>query len=73
MAKNLKLAKPDRLEASYNDLVEELPNSICPSVEGVRSVMKFMVELGLNPKAEQIKADDVVDLALCKQLRGNGR
>ena len=73
MAKKLKLAKPDRLEASYNDLVEELPNSICPSVEGVRSVMKFMVELGLNPKAEQIKADDVVDLALCKQLRGNGR
>lgn len=73
MTKNLKLAKPDRLEASYNDLVEELPHSICPSVAGVRSVMKFMVELGLNPKAAQIKTDDVVDLTLCKQLGGNGR
>jgi ABC-type nitrate/sulfonate/bicarbonate transport system substrate-binding protein len=72
MAKNLKLAKPDRLEASYNDLVEELPRSICPTIAGVRSVMKFMAELGLNPKAAQIKTDEVVDLTLCKQLGGNG-
>jgi NitT/TauT family transport system substrate-binding protein len=72
MAKNLKLAKPDRLEASYNDLVEELPRGICPTVAGVRSVMKFMVELGLNPKAAQLKTDDVVDLTLCKRLGGEG-
>jgi NitT/TauT family transport system substrate-binding protein len=72
MSKNLKLAKPDRLEASYNDLVEELPRSICPTVGGVRSVMKFMAELGLNPKAAELKTDDVVDLALCKGLGGDG-
>ena len=72
MAKNLKLAKPDRLEASYNDLVEELPRSICPTVAGVNSVMKFMAELGLNPKATQLKTDDVVDLTLCKRLGGSG-
>lgn len=72
MAKNLKLAKPDRLEASYNDLVEELPRGICPTVPGVRSVMKFMVELGLNPKAAQLKTDDVVDLTLCRRLGGEG-
>lgn len=72
MAKNLKLAKPDRLEASYNDLVEELPRGICPSVAGVRSVMKFMAELGLNPKAAQLKTDDVVDLTVCKRLGGEG-
>jgi ABC-type nitrate/sulfonate/bicarbonate transport system substrate-binding protein len=72
MTTNLKLAKPDRVEASYNDLVEELPRSICPSVPGVRSVMKFMAELGLNPKAAQIKTDDVVDLSLCKRLGGDG-
>ena len=72
MAKNLRLARPDRIEASYNDLVEELPPSICPTVPGVRSVMKFMAELGLNPKAAQLKTDDVVDLSLCKRLGGNG-
>jgi NitT/TauT family transport system substrate-binding protein len=72
MSKNLKLAKPDRLETSYNDLVEELPRSICPTVAGVRSVMKFMAELGLNPKAAELKTDDVVDLALCKRLGGDG-
>ena len=68
MAKNLKLAKPDWLEASYNDLLEELPRSICPTVRGVASVMKFMADLGLNPKASQIKTEDVVDLTLCKRL-----
>ena len=72
MSKNLKLAKSDRLEASYNDLVEELPRSICPTVTGVRSVMKFMAELGLNPKAAEFKTDDVVDLTLCKRLGGDG-
>ena len=72
MNKNLKLAKPDRLEASDNDLVEELPRSICPTVAGVRSVMKFMAELGLNPKAAEFKTDDVVDLTLCKRLGGDG-
>lgn len=72
MTKNLKLAKPDRLGASYNDLVEELPRSICPTVAGVHSVMKFMAELGLNPKAAQLKTDDVVDLKLCKRLGGSG-
>jgi ABC-type nitrate/sulfonate/bicarbonate transport system substrate-binding protein len=72
MSKNLKLAKPDRLEASYNDLVEELPRSICPTVAGVSSVMKFMAELGLNPKAAEFKTDDVVDLTLCKRLGGDG-
>jgi len=73
MTKNLRLAKPDRVEASYNDLVEELPRSICPTVAGVRSVMNFMAELGLNPKAAQLKTEDVVDLSLCKRLGGDGR
>ena len=39
---------------------------------GVRSVLKLMVELGINPKASQIKTEEVVDLALCKRLGGDG-
>jgi ABC-type nitrate/sulfonate/bicarbonate transport system substrate-binding protein len=70
MAKNLKLAKPERLEASYQDLVEELPRGICPTVPGVSSIIKLMAELGLNPKASQLKADGIVDLTLCQRLGG---
>jgi NitT/TauT family transport system substrate-binding protein len=70
MARNLKLAKPDRLEASYEDLVEELPRSICPTLPGVKSIVTLMGELGLNPKAAHIKADAVVDLGLCRRLGG---
>jgi hypothetical protein len=30
------------------------------------------VELGINAKAAQVKSEDVVDLALCKRLGGDG-
>lgn len=72
MTKNLKVASPERVEAAYLDIVEELPRNICPTVPGVRSVLKLMVELGINPKAAQIKTEEVVDLALCKRLGGDG-
>jgi hypothetical protein len=72
MTKNLKVASPERVETAYLDIVEELPRNICPTVPGVRSVLKLMVELGINPKAAQIKAEEVVDLALCKHLGGDG-
>ena len=72
MAKNLKLAKREKLEASYQDLVDELPRSICPTVTGVKSIVKLMADLGINPKAAQIKADAIVDLTLCKRLGGEG-
>ena len=71
MAKNLKVS-PERIEAAYLDIVEELPRNICPTVPGVRSVLKLMVELGINAKAAQVKSEDVVDLALCKRLGGDG-
>jgi hypothetical protein len=71
MAKNLKVS-PERIEAAYSDIVEELPRNICPTVPGVRSVLKLMVELGINAKAAQVKSEDVVDLALCKRLGGDG-
>jgi hypothetical protein len=73
MSKNLKVANSERIEAAYLDIVEELPRNICPTVPGVRSVLKLMAELGINPKASQIKTDEVVvDLALCKRLGGDG-
>jgi NitT/TauT family transport system substrate-binding protein len=71
MAKNLKLARLDQIEASYNDLVEELPHSVCPTIAGVQTVMRLIAELGINPKAAQLKISDVLDVTLCKRLGGD--
>jgi hypothetical protein len=70
MGRNLKLAKPEQIEAAYQDLVEELPHSLCPTMPGVSSIVKLMAELGINPKAGQIKTEEIVDLTLCKRLGG---
>jgi len=68
--KNLKISDRERGESVYVDLVEDLPRSICPTVPGVRSIMKLMTDLGINPKAAQVKIEDVVDLTLCKRWGG---
>ena len=68
--KNLKISDRERGESVYADLVEDLPRSICPTVPGVRSIMKLMVDLNINPKAAQVKIEDVVDLTLCKRWGG---
>lgn len=70
--KNLRISDRSRAEGVYTDLAEELPGSICPTVPGVRSIMKLMVEMGINPKAAQVKVEDVVDLTLCKKWGGEG-
>jgi ABC-type nitrate/sulfonate/bicarbonate transport system substrate-binding protein len=71
LMKNLKVTDRERAETVHAELVEELPRTICPSVIGVRSIMKLMAELGINPKAAQLKVEDVVDLTLCKRLGGD--
>jgi ABC-type nitrate/sulfonate/bicarbonate transport system substrate-binding protein len=72
LMKNLKVTDRERAESVYGELVEELPRAICPTVPGVRSIMKLMVDLGINPKAAQLKVEDVVDLTLCKRWGGDG-
>ena len=69
--KNLKVTDRERVETVYGELVEEFPRSICPTLRGVRSIMKLMVDLGINPKAAQLKVEDVVDLTLCKRWGGD--
>jgi hypothetical protein len=73
MSKQLKLAGADRAEPYYAHLVEELARNICPTATGVRSILKLMVELGINPKAAALKTEDVIDLGLCKRLGGDGK
>jgi NitT/TauT family transport system substrate-binding protein len=71
LSRNLRLDKPDRLENTYHK-VDDLPRKPCPSLEGVASVLKLMVQHGLNPKAAQLKPEDIVDLSLCKKFEQTG-
>jgi ABC-type nitrate/sulfonate/bicarbonate transport system substrate-binding protein len=73
MVKQLRIATPERAEPFYAQLVEELPRNICPTTSGVRSILKLMADLGINPKTAGMKAEDVIDLGLCKRLGGDGR
>jgi NitT/TauT family transport system substrate-binding protein len=72
LARNLRLDKPDRVEKAYEGLVGELPKKPCPTLEGVASVLKLMVQHGLNAKAAQLKPEDVADLSLCKKFEESG-
>jgi hypothetical protein len=72
IAKNLKLDKPDRAEKAYVDLIAGLPRKPCPSLEGITSVLKLMAQHGINPKAAQLKAEDVADMSVCKRLEESG-
>jgi len=71
LAKNLRLDKADLLEKTYQK-VDDLPRKPCPSLPGVASVLKLMAQHGLNPKAAQLKPEDIVDMSLCKKLDESG-
>jgi ABC-type nitrate/sulfonate/bicarbonate transport system substrate-binding protein len=71
LAKNLRLDKPDILEKSYQR-VDGLPRKPCPNLQGVASVLKLLVQHGLNPKAAQLKTEDIADMSLCKKFEDSG-
>lgn len=72
LAKYLRLSKPEQIERAYLDLRKELPRKPCPTLEGVAWVLKLMVQHGINPKATQLKPEDVADLSLCRKLDESG-
>jgi NitT/TauT family transport system substrate-binding protein len=72
LARNLRMNKPDRLETAYQQLVTELPKKPCPSTKGIASVLKLMVQHGLNPKAANVKPEDIADWSLCKKFEDSG-
>jgi hypothetical protein len=38
----------------------------------VASVLKIMSQYGLNPKAAQLRPEEIMDLSLCKKLDETG-
>jgi NitT/TauT family transport system substrate-binding protein len=72
LARNLRLSKSEQVEKAYQNLVAELPKRPCPNMQGVASVIKLMAQHGLNPKASQVKPEEIADLGLCKRLEDSG-
>jgi len=72
IARGLRLRKPERAEAAYSEILEEIPRKPYPSMSGISAVLKVMAQVGLNPKVAQLKAEDLVDLSLMKRLDESG-
>ncbi len=72
LAANLRLSGSERLDKAYQQLVAALPIRPCPSMEGMASMLKLMAQHGLNPKAAQVKPEDLADLSYCKRFEDSG-
>ena len=69
---NLRLSGTERVEKAYQQLVTALPKKPCPSMEGMTSMLKLMAQHGLNAKAAQVRAEDLMDLSYCKRFEDSG-
>lgn len=72
IGRNLRLDRPDRLEAAYRAISEAIPRRPCPSLPGIASVLKLMAQHGINPKAADLKPEEIGDLSVCKKLDESG-
>ena len=72
IARNLKLDGSERLERAYKTISESFPQKPCPSPAGIASVLKLMAQHGLNPRAVEMKPQDIADMSLCKKLDETG-
>ncbi|MET0586077.1 MAG: ABC transporter substrate-binding protein [Candidatus Binatia bacterium] len=72
IARNLRLDRPDRLESAYRAIADTVPRKPCPNLAGIASVLKLMTQHGINPKAAELKPEDIADMSLCKKLDDTG-
>ena len=72
IARNLKLDRQDRLEHAYRAISQTFPRKPCPSLPGIASVLKLMAQHGLNPRAAELKPQDIADMSVCKKLQDSG-
>src|SRR5580765_3724430 len=72
IARNLRIDRADRLERAYQTIVESFPRKPCPSLPGIASVLKLMAQHGLNPKAIELRPENIADTSLCKKLDETG-
>jgi NitT/TauT family transport system substrate-binding protein len=70
LARNLRLPNVDAAEDFYAEALEELDRKPYPTVEGTRTVIKYVTEQ--NPKVAAIKAERIIDSSWLKKLDDEG-
>ena len=70
IAKNLRLSGPEAAEDFYEETLEELDRKPYPTLEGTRTVIKYVAEQ--NPKAASVKAEDLIDTTWLDKLEKEG-
>jgi len=70
IARNLRLPSAEAAEDFYIEAQEELDRKPYPTVEGTRTVIKFVAEQ--NPKVASVKAERIVDSSWLKKLDDEG-
>jgi NitT/TauT family transport system substrate-binding protein len=70
LAKNLRLPNVDAAEDFYTEALEELDRKPYPTIEGTRTVIKYVTEQ--NPKVASVKAERIVDPIWLKKLDDEG-
>lgn len=70
LAKNLRLPNADAAEDFYLEAQEELDRKPYPSVEGTKTVIKYVGER--NPKVASLKAEEIIDSRWLKKLDDEG-
>lgn len=70
LAKNLRLPNVDAAEDFYAEALEELDLKPYPTVEGTRTVIKYVTEQ--NPKVASVKAERIIDSSWLKKLDDEG-
>ncbi|MEX0803979.1 MAG: ABC transporter substrate-binding protein [Candidatus Binatia bacterium] len=70
LAKNLRLPNAAAAEDFYIEALEELDRKPYPTVDGTRTVIKYMAEQ--NPKVAGVKAERVIDSSWLKKLDDEG-
>lgn len=70
IARNLRLPNADAAEDFYLEAQEELDRKPYPTLEGTRTVIKYLSEQ--NPKVASIKAEEVIDSSWLKKIDSEG-
>src|SRR3972149_1189680 len=70
LAKNLRLPNAEAAEDFYLEALEELDRKPYPTVEGTKTVIKFVGER--NPKVASLKAERIIDSSWLKKLDDEG-
>lgn len=70
LAKNLRLPNVDAAEDFYAEALDELDRKPYPTVEGTRTVIKYVAEQ--NPKVASIKPERIIDSSWLKKLDDEG-